>query len=188
MKNEKNRNEETKETKEMQQNFEKVKKDSSKLSKFAYLILGLVAGVILSIVLMFLMMPKMMLVVNESKYDTVEETVKHLESAIKANGWSSPAIRNLNKSMAKHGVEFDSPVRIVELCKAQYANEVLKTNPEVATLMPCAWGVFKKNGKVYISGMNMGLMGKIFGGNIAKVMGGNVAEDEHKMLETVIVK
>jgi hypothetical protein len=34
--------------------------------------------------------------------------------------------------------------------------------------------------------MNMGLMGKLFGGNVARVIGGNVAKDESKMLEEVI--
>jgi|GEM_PF-2326123 len=36
--------------------------------------------------------------------------------------------------------------------------------------------------------MNMGLMAKIFGGNIAKVMGGSVADDEAKMLTPVIAE
>ena len=75
----------------------------------------------------------------------------------------------------------------VELCNAKYAKDILMTNPEVSTLMPCAWGVYKgKDGKIYISGMNMGLMGKMFGGNIAKVMGEAVSKDEEQMLKEVI--
>jgi uncharacterized protein (DUF302 family) len=78
-------------------------------------------------------------------------------------------------------------VKIVELCKAEYARDVLSTNPEVSTLMPCAWGVYEgDDGKIYISGMNMGLMGKMFGGNIAKVMGDLVVKDEARILERVI--
>jgi hypothetical protein len=34
--------------------------------------------------------------------------------------------------------------------------------------------------------MNMGLMGKMFGGNIARVMGASVAKDEKKMLKDVV--
>ena len=93
----------------------------------------------------------------------------------------------MNKAMAKSGVQMDNQVRIVELCNAKYAKDILTTNPEVSTLMPCAWGVYKgKDGKVYISGMNMGLMGKMFGGNIARVMGESVSQDEEKMLGGVI--
>ena len=52
--------------------------------------------------------------------------------------------------------------------------------------MPCRLGVYEtQEGKVMISGLNMGLMSQMFGGNIAKVMGG-VAEEEAAMLAKVI--
>jgi hypothetical protein len=52
--------------------------------------------------------------------------------------------------------------------------------------MPCRMGMYEtQDGKVMISGMNMGLMSKMFGGNIAKVMGG-VADEEAAMLATVV--
>jgi len=132
-------------------------------------------------------MPGMMLTVHESRYQDVDRTCEELKKAIESNGWDCPAIRDMNKSMAKHGVQFERPVRIVELCKADYAKRVLSTNPEVSTLMPCAWGVYEgPDGKVHISGMNMGLMGKMFGGTIAEVMGGQVSADERKILQAVV--
>jgi uncharacterized protein (DUF302 family) len=132
-------------------------------------------------------MPGMMLNVHESRYDSVEETVKQLQLAIEEAGWKSPAVRDMRKSMAKYGVIFEGEARIVELCKADYAKQVLTSNPEVLTLMPCAWGVYRgDDGRVYVSGMNMGLMGKMFGGTIARVMGGSVAADEKSMLSGVI--
>ena len=95
----------------------------------------------------------------------------------------------MNASMAKQGVEFNGKVRLVELCKAEYAHDVLETNPEVSTLMPCAFGVYEgADGAVYISGMNMGLMGKLFGGRIAEIMGNKVAHDEHAILAPVITE
>lgn len=66
------------------------------------------------------------------------------------------------------------------------AKEVLTANPEMSTLMPCAWGVYQKDGKVFITGMNTRLMGKLFGGTIARVMGGSVAQDEAAILKQVI--
>ncbi len=158
-----------------------------KINRLIPFIFGLIAGMALAGIAGWLLMPGMMLTVHQSRYDSVEETCKHLTDAIEANGWKSPAVRNMNKAMAKSGVQMDNQVRIVELCNAKYAKDVLTTNPEVSTLMPCAWGVYKgKDGKVYISGMNMGLMGKMFGGNIARVMGGSVSVDEEKMLGGVI--
>lgn len=151
-------------------------------------IVGFVLGAVLLGVIMWLSMPSMMLVVHQSRYDSVEETCRQLQTAIKANGWSSPAVRDMNKSMAAHDIQMDRQVKIVELCNARYAKDVLTTNPEVSTLMPCAWGVYTgDDGRVYIAGMNMGLMGKMFGGNIAKVMGGAVSVDEKQMLKDVMV-
>lgn len=150
---------------------------------------GLIIGVTLTGIIIWLSMPKMMLVTHQSRYATVEETCVQLKNAIEASGWSCPAIRDMNATISQKGVQMDRRVMIVELCKAQYAKDVLSTNPEVSTLMPCAWGVYEGDDKkIYITGMNMGMMGKMFGGNIAKIMGDSVAGDEKKMLTDVIIK
>jgi len=53
--------------------------------------------------------------------------------------------------------------------------------------MPCAWGVYKgADGRVYISGMNTALVGKMFGGTIAEVMGKSVEQDERRILQSVV--
>jgi len=151
------------------------------------LVVGLLLGMGITALVGWTAMPGMMLTVNESRYPDVDRTCAEMKKAIEAKGWTCPAIRDMNKAMAKHGVQFSRPVRIVELCKADYAKRVLATNPEVATLMPCAWGVYEGlDGKVYVSRMNMGLMGKMFGGVIAEVMGSEVASDEDEMLKTII--
>jgi uncharacterized protein (DUF302 family) len=81
-----------------------------------------------------------------------------------------------------------TPMKILSLCKPVYAYDILKNDNDkrVSAIMPCRIGVYQsENGKVFIAGMNMGLMSKMFGGNIAKVMSG-VAEDEHNILKSVI--
>lgn len=153
---------------------------------------SLIAGVFLGIALTALAgwaaMPRMMLTVHQSRYSDVDQTCEELKAAIEAAGWSCPAIRDMNKSMAKHGVQHDRPVRIVELCQAHYAHDILGGNPEVSTLMPCALGVYEgPDGKVYISGMNTGLMGKMFGGKIAEVMGTKVSQEEARILEEIVL-
>lgn len=149
-------------------------------------LVGLVLGVALTGVAVWQAMPGMMIVEHRSKYG-LDETVTRLKEAIRDAGWVSPAVRNMNASMAKQGVTHDKQVRIVELCQAHHAKSVLSTDPHVATLMPCAIAVYEReDGAVYVSGMNMGLMGKMFGGNIGVVMGGAVADDERKILSSVI--
>jgi len=152
------------------------------------LIAGVFFGIALTALAGWVAMPRMMLTVHQSRYSDVDQTCEKLKAAIEAAGWSCPAVRDMNKSMAKHGVQHNRPVRIVELCQADYAHDILGGNPEVSTLMPCAFGVYEgADGKVYISGMNMGLMGKMFGGKIAEVMGTKVSQDEAKILEGIVL-
>jgi uncharacterized protein (DUF302 family) len=163
------------------------KQSHALLHFFLYGTAGLIVGLVLAGLTVWIMMPGMMLSIHRSKYASVEETCSALKHSIEDTGWNCPAIRDMNASMAKEGVDFSGTVRLVELCKANYARSVLETNPEVSTLMPCAFGVYEgADGHVYISGMNMGLMGKMFGGRIAEIMGNKVATDEHAILAPVI--
>ena len=42
------------------------------------------------------------------------------------------------------------------------------------------------DGKVHVSKMNTGVMGKVFGGTVAEVRGGHASQDEARMLESII--
>jgi len=149
-----------------------------------FVLVGLVTGAGLIALTGCQSMAVRMVTVYESKYQDVDRTCEALKAAIEAQGLKCPAIRNLTKSMAKCGVHLDRQVRVVEFCKADYAHDMLKDNPEVCTLMPCTFGVYEgDDGKIYISNMNQRLMGKMFGGSVAKVMSERVAQDEARILE-----
>jgi len=118
---------------------------------------------------------------------TEGETVAALEKSVQDHGWVVSTVINMNKSMAKHGVEFGPRVKVVKLCNPEYAKSVLTTDRHVSTLMPCSLAVWEgDDGKVYLSKMNMGLMAKLFGGNIAEVMGEKVVKDERAMLSGIV--
>jgi uncharacterized protein (DUF302 family) len=157
-------------------------------SRLRWLAGGIVVGILLTGVAVWQLMPRLMILEHPSRFG-VEETISRLKQAAEAEGWSVPGVRDMNKSMAKYGVTFDRPVRLVELCKAEYAESVLSTDRHIATLMPCAVAVYEgDDGRTYVSHMNVGLMGTLFGGNIARVMGGAVARDEDKILSAVVAK
>jgi len=151
-------------------------------------LLGVAIGFMLCGLLVYKMMPSMMIVTKESKL-SFDDTVAALEKNIPAHGWviSGGKPIDMNKSLAKHGVEFKPRVKLVKLCNAKYAKSVLTTDRWVSCLMPCTMAVWEgDDGKVYLSEMNMGLMAKMFGGNIAKVMGGAVVEEEHDMVKDIL--
>jgi uncharacterized protein (DUF302 family) len=130
-------------------------------------------------------MPERMIVVKRSKLG-FDETVATIERAISEHDWNSPGTTDMSESLAKHGHDLPRRMRIIKLCQPEYAESILRTDPHVACLMPCSIAVWDSyDGDVYYSKMNTGLMGSLFGGNIAGVMGGNVAEDEHAILSAV---
>jgi uncharacterized protein (DUF302 family) len=147
---------------------------------------GLALGVALALAGIVVGMRSLMVLHYDSPRG-FDETVLAVESAAKAAGWATPGTMNLNKSMAKHGVNFKPRVRLVRLCKAPYAAKVLGGARHMATMMPCRIAVYETDeGKVKIAKLNTGLLGKVFGGVVAEIMGGKVAADEEKILATVL--
>jgi len=153
------------------------------------IILGVVIGFVLTCYGVWIIMPKLMLSIHESKYN-VDQTVIEIEKSAKANDWQVPKIYTLQASLQKFGHPDMTEAKILSICQADYAYDILKNDDDkrIMAIMPCRIGVYAdKTGKVFIASMNMGLMSKMFGGNIAKVMAG-VAEEEHNILKNVIKK
>ena len=151
--------------------------------KWIYIIAGMVIGAIFCGILIISIMPSMMIITKESKLG-FDETVATVQERIVEQGWSVKGVSDVKHEINKAGYEFQPRVKIIKLCKAEYAKEVLTTDRFVSCLMPCSISVWEgDDGRVYLSEMNMALMAKLFGGNISKVMGGKVVQDEEKMLE-----
>jgi uncharacterized protein (DUF302 family) len=78
-------------------------------------------------------------------------------------------------------------VKFVTLCNPHYANRILMNDADkvVTTMMPLGIGIYETvDGNVYMSEMNVGLMGMMFGGTIADVMG-DASTDIAKMISNV---
>ncbi len=156
------------------------------MSSLPTVVLAFLLGAVVATVVIVATMRARMIEVIPSPLG-LEETVAALEHGItQVEGWSSPGLRDLNGMMAKHGVTLAPRVRLVEMCKARYAAEVLQEDRRVATLMPCAVAVYEDDaGKVWMSKLNLGLMGKVFGGSVGRVMGQKVAGEERRILAAV---
>lgn len=153
--------------------------------------IGLVVGVVLAAVAVLVFMPKLMVPVHQSKF-SVDETVAAVEKAALDAGWLVPKIYNIQNTLKKNGHEDMTELKILSICQPDHAYNILTYNDRdklVAGIMPCRVAVYKgsEDGKTYIAEMNMGLMSKMFGGNIAKVMA-TVAAQEKAMVEPLIKK
>lgn len=155
------------------------------------ILLGGVAGFFIGAVglgvAMFSMMPGMMLIENESKFG-VEETVQKLTQLIEENNWKVKQKYPLHKGAAKIGKQI-KPVVVIEFGHSAHSSKILEIddNRPTAAMMPARIAVYEKeNKKVYISRLNLGLMGSMFGGVVKEVMG--EAQKEHDAIVEDIIK
>lgn len=90
----------------------------------------------------------------------VATTIEKLTSCAEQRNWQSPAVHNLQHSLAKSG-KVVRPVQVLELCKPEYSGKMLEKNHEriVSVLMPCRISVYEKeDGKTYVALINMASM------------------------------
>ncbi len=146
------------------------------ITSLGFMLLGaLIMGVV-----MFKMAPTMMVHELKSPYG-VDETVKVISQNAKKQGWVVKNVVNMQKTMKKKLNQEIPPTKVMKLGQAKYAHQLLQYDDTrfVAAMMPHSVAVFQKSdGNTYISSMNMGLMGKIFGGETDLVMGKVQADDD----------
>ena len=149
---------------------------------------GLLLGAVAMGAAVWVLMPGLMLEVHESKLD-FDQTVTAIEQAYKANDWKVPHIYNIQKTLQSNGYPDVTPIKILSVCQPDDAYKILSedANKKVTAVMPCRIGVYQaEDGKTYVSVMNIGLMGQMFGGTIAEVMG-QVAAKERQIMEPIYV-
>lgn len=151
------------------------------------IIFGTIIGFLLMGIIVWIAMPPMMINVHKSQYG-FDETIAAVEKAVTAQqGWKVSKVFDIQKNIIDAGHQDMTRVMIVSLCNPHYANRILSDDKDkvVTTMMPLGIGVYEtKDGSIYMSEMNVGLMGMMFGGTIAEVMG-DASTDIAKMIAAV---
>lgn len=132
---------------------------------------GLVAGLLITLIVVYKSAPGLMMVEDESKY-SFEETVDVFEKEVKAAKWKVAGMHDMQAILADFGHDVKA-IKIFELCSSKYSKTILDLDDEriVSPLMPCRVAIYEKSdGKTYITRMNNTLMAKPFGGVINDVM------------------
>jgi len=131
-----------------------------------FMLAGLVVGAALTALIRLEGARAMVVTVGRGGHHDVGRTCEALRTSLEVQGFNCRAIRNLNKSMAKRGVQVDRQRRVVQFGSAGSAHDM-------SALMACAFGVYEGNdASLCISSTNQMLMGKMFGGTVAGFMGG----------------
>jgi len=151
-----------------------------------WLVLGVVLGAAGMGAAMWLMMPKLMINVRRSQFDFAK-TVEALTQSVTENGWEVQGTYDVSGFVTAAGEASAGRVTVLKIAKAPYAAKVLSDKQQLSVMMPCSIGVYEAaDGGVYISQMNTGLMGRMFGGKVAEVLAGPVATDEGLMCKGIV--
>jgi len=147
---------------------------------------GAFIGMVIMGVVVWFTMPSLMLIKHPSKLGYDEALAILNDNLQKKQDWRLVKINDYQESTANFGAM--ERVCSVNVCNPRYASEILKddANRGVTAFMPLAIGVYEdKKGQVFVSQLNVGLLGMMFGGTIAKVM--NMAGKDIKEVVASVV-
>ena len=100
------------------------------------------------------------------------ETLQKLSDLIPESGWKEISVLDLQAIMKKNGKEI-LPVKVVELCKPDYAYRLLSDDTQriYSNMLPCRISVYEKSdSNCYISRLNAAMMAAQLGGVTEEVM------------------
>lgn len=142
------------------------------------LLIGFVLGIGLTILSVALLAPRERLVSPRSAFG-LNETLAALEKGIADTGWSSSRSIDQCKFLGRQGVARVARDGSVQLFDSHCAKGLLSKVPHANHLLAHAvalWG--SKDGAVYVSKMNTGLIDKLFDRNMPSVLGERFSKDE----------
>jgi len=83
---------------------------------------------------------------------SVDEAVKAVERESQQKGFRVLHTHDVAAMLTEKGFARD-PLKIVEICNARYADEVLRKDIRLALMLPCPIGVYTQRGRTFISTM-----------------------------------
>ncbi len=82
----------------------------------------------------------------------VESAVQAVVEATQQKGFRVLHIHDVAATLAEKGFQRE-PVRIIEICNAKYASQVLDKDISLALMLPCPITVYAQDGRTHISGL-----------------------------------
>jgi uncharacterized protein (DUF302 family) len=115
------------------------------------------------------LMSGMMFVTHKSRLGFAE-TVQEIKRRGEEAGWYNPTIHNHLEIERNFGLKDPNKVANVSMCIPRSAYEILKVNKKLSVMMPIQITVFEEEGQVYVTWMNIKMIGKLLGSTVAAVM------------------
>lgn len=150
-------------------------------SHFAWGFYGLFLGAAFTIAIAVAWTRGAIIEEHESPFN-FETTVQTIKDNAVHEGWRATPVEGMQTRLVEAGYDEPGRIEVIALCNEQYACSMLKSGKKSSlAMMPCSVAVYEKDGKVYVSTVNKGLMGRLFRNEAAVVLR-HVRNDEDRML------
>jgi len=90
-----------------------------------------------------------------------DEAVRAVEEKTAAKGFSVLHTHDVAATLGAKGFRRE-PLKIIEVCNARYANEVLAKDINLALMLPCPISVYRNGGKIFISTFRPSAIARFF--------------------------
>ncbi len=110
-----------------------------------------------------------------------DQAVIAVLKAVDQKGWGLFQVYDIQERLAAKGFPLGK-LKIIEICSAKYANNLLAKNILIAACMPCKIVVLEENKKVYLLEMKPSVMAEMFG-NITTEDLQIVEKEIHEIIE-----
>ena len=124
------------------------------------------------------------------KFDYTVTTKKSFDEAVLAvevetakAGFKVPHIHDVKETIGAKGFEIE-PLKIIEVCNAKFAYNVLQADIKIGLCLPCKINVYIKDGKTFISGMRPIILSQFF----LQADLGELPEKVDKIIRSIIDK
>ena len=88
---------------------------------------------------------------------SVDEATAAVEAETENQGFGVLHIHDVQATLTGKGFPCE-PLKIVEVCNAKYASEVLAADVRIALMLPCPISVYSQGGRTYISALRPSVM------------------------------
>ncbi|BCV21404.1 DUF302 domain-containing protein [Moorella sp. Hama-1] len=89
------------------------------------------------------------------------DAVRAVEEATAAQGMKVQHVHDVQATLKSKGYDSE-PLKIIEICNARYAHEVLARDVMISLMMPCKVNVYTREGKTYISALRPTMLAEFF--------------------------
>lgn len=116
---------------------------------------------------------------QKTSQKSLEQVDQALRDAAARHKFGVLAVHDLKQTMKNKGVDFDTEVRVYEVCNPHHAKAVLQDAPTVSTALPCRISVYQSAKGLEIATLLPTELMKMF--SSSKVMESTAAEVESTM-------